>query len=370
MSYSFWENKHWLKDNDFVIVGSGIVGLTCALSLREKFPRSKILILEKGILPEGASTKNAGFACFGSISELINDLKHHSDEEVVQLVLDRYNGLLTLRNLLGDKALDYQHNSGHEIFIEEESFEKCHQNLTFINKLLNPIFKDDVFNICDNKYSFKNCVPKYIVNQFEGQLDPGMMILKLLNLTNQRDIKILNKTFVKEFSENSSNINIHTNNGEFKTSKLIIATNGFSKNIINTDVTPARGQVLITKPINNLNIKGVFHLDRGYYYFRNVENRILIGGGRNLDFKTESTIDFGETELIQTSLKKILNTIVLPDKKYQIDYSWSGIMGVGNKKKPIIKKLSDRVYCGVRLGGMGVAIGATVGQDLAALVES
>ena len=42
---------------------------------------SKILVLEKGILPQGASTKNAGFACFGSLSEIIDDLKTHSEEE-------------------------------------------------------------------------------------------------------------------------------------------------------------------------------------------------------------------------------------------------------------------------------------------------
>ena len=43
-------------------------------------------------------------------------------------------------------------------------------------------------------------------------------------------------------------------------------------------------------------------------------------------------------------------------------------MGVGEKKKPIVKQLSNHVYCGVRLGGMGVAIGASVGRDLASLV--
>ena len=56
---------------------------------------------------------------------------------------------------------------------------------------------------------------------------------------------------------------------------------------------PARAQVLITKPIKNLQIKGTFHLDKGYYYFRNIDNRILFGGGRNLDFKTEETSEFG-----------------------------------------------------------------------------
>ena len=45
--------------------------------LKQRFPKKNIIILEKGIFPQGASTKNAGFACFGSISEILNDLDSH-----------------------------------------------------------------------------------------------------------------------------------------------------------------------------------------------------------------------------------------------------------------------------------------------------
>ena len=41
---------------------------------------------------------------------------------------------------------------------------------------------------------------------------------------------------------------------------------------------------------------------------------------------------------------------------------------IKKRKKPILKKVSKNVYCGVRLGGMGVAIGSLVGKDLANLV--
>jgi hypothetical protein len=59
------------------------------------------------MLPHGASTKNAGFACFGSISEIIDDLKSHS-EEVYQLVTKRLEGLRLLRKRLGDEAIDFK----------------------------------------------------------------------------------------------------------------------------------------------------------------------------------------------------------------------------------------------------------------------
>ena len=40
-------------------------------------------------------------------------------------------------------------------------------------------------------------------------------------------------------------------------------------------------------------------------------------------------------------------------------------MGVGAKKTTIVKSISENVFCGIRLGGMGVAIGSIVGTDLA-----
>ena len=134
------------------------------------------------------------------------------------------------------------------------------------------------------------------------------------------------------------------------------------------NIVPARAQVLVTKPIDNLKVKGTFHLEQGYYYFRNIDQRILIGGGRNLDFKSESTIEFGQTSIVQSKLEDLLKNTIIPNMNFEIDYSWSGIMGIGNKKKPILKQLSTNVSCGVRLGGMGVAIGASVGRDLADLI--
>lgn len=58
---SFWE-KRSLVDYNYLVIGGGIVGLSTAISIKEKVPKSSVLVVERGILPSGASTKNAGFA--------------------------------------------------------------------------------------------------------------------------------------------------------------------------------------------------------------------------------------------------------------------------------------------------------------------
>ena len=100
MELSYWERDTWLGKVDYCIVGSGITGLTCALELRERHPGARIRVLEKGVFPQGASTKNAGFACFGSLTEILSDLQTHTGEEVVQLVADRWSGIRRLRTRL------------------------------------------------------------------------------------------------------------------------------------------------------------------------------------------------------------------------------------------------------------------------------
>lgn len=105
---SFWEKEQFFAPQDIVIVGAGLVGLNAALKLRQLHPKAKILVLEKGLLPAGTSSRNAGFACFGSPSELYEDLKSHSWAELEELLYQRYLGLRLLRETLGDQAIAYQ----------------------------------------------------------------------------------------------------------------------------------------------------------------------------------------------------------------------------------------------------------------------
>ncbi|MFT6637930.1 MAG: glycine/D-amino acid oxidase-like deaminating enzyme [Flavobacterium sp.] len=370
MQLSYWELKNWFANVDFTIVGSGIVGLHCALALRDRFPNSKILILEKGILPQGASTKNAGFACFGSISEIIDDLKNHSEEEVIQLVQKRIQGLKLLRNRLGDEVIDFKPYGGYELFLknDENFYNECVQKLPFINDVLRPLFNSGVFAKEGDRFNFQNIFENLIFNPFEGQIDTGNMMQALLKEAISNDILILNQQNVTSFQDLNDKVTVVTNETSFVTNKLLFATNGFASELTNNQVQPARAQVLITKPIENLDIKGTFHLDKGYYYFRNIGNRILFGGGRNLDFEGETTTDLSQSKIIQDKLEELLKTVILPNQNFEIEHRWSGIMGVGNHKSPIVEQLSNNLYCGVRLGGMGVAIGSLIGKELADLV--
>ena len=371
MHLSYWEQKTWFDKVDFTIVGSGIVGLHCALTLRERYPNSKILVLEKGILPQGASTKNAGFACFGSISEIIDDLKNHTEEEVMQLIQKRWIGLQLLRKNLGDQAIDFNSFGGYELFLkdDESSYSDCLQKTPFINELLNPLFRNDIFTKEIDPFNFKGIQEHLIFNPFEAQIDSGKMMQSLLQKAQSKGILILNQVEVQSYHENTSTVDVSLNDYTFKTKKLLFATNGFAQKLTNNQVKPARAQVLITEPIPNLDIKGTFHLDKGYYYFRNIDDRILLGGGRNLDFEGETTTELHQTEIIQKRLEELLKEVILPKTNFKIAHRWSGIMGIGSNKNPIVKQLSENVYCGVRLGGMGVAIGSLIGKELAQLVK-
>jgi glycine/D-amino acid oxidase-like deaminating enzyme len=133
-------------------------------------------------------------------------------------------------------------------------------------------------------------------------------------------------------------------------------------------VDPARGQVLRTAPIPGLRLRGTFHYDEGFYYFRDHDGGVLLGGGRHLDVVGETTTDDATTAPIQQALEQLLRTVILPGQPYQVVQRWSGIMGMGPSKSPIVEKRSPRVAVAVRLGGMGVAIGIRVARRVAELV--
>lgn len=382
-SISIWEKNTFFKPVDVAIIGSGIVGLTTAIFLKQKWPNLQVSIFERGPLPSGASTKNAGFACFGSMTELVDDEKERGQSAVFDLVKMRWNGLLTLRKLLGDQSIHFQQNGNYELFRPEDknAYEECLNKMEAYNDILHDIIgKKSVFQTCDHlipRFGFGQ-TQHMIVNNAEGQINTGQMMKGLLDLARNLEINIWNGLPVKRIDEKGEAANLLiSDNLSIKAKKIVVATNGFSSKFFeNLDLKPARNQVIVTEPIENLPFNSCFHLDRGYYYFRSIETekknwkRILFGGGRNLAIVEETTSEFGETDIIQRDLEKKLKEIIFPQKSVKIDLKWSGILGVGQSKEPIMKKVSPSVYTAIRLGGMGVAIGSLLGQKTADMVIS
>ncbi|KQS41074.1 FAD-binding oxidoreductase [Pedobacter sp. Leaf194] len=368
---SYWETTSFFNF-DTVIIGSGIVGLSAAIHLKKTAPGLKVAILERGFLPAGASTKNAGFACFGSISELMEQERTSGSEKLAALVEKRWKGLLKLRTILGDKAVDYQQLGGYELFKSNDVplYETCVAKIEHYNQLLKFVTGSYSFCIDDNKIlksGFKG-ITGLIANRHEAQIDTGKMMLALIQYAQHLGCMVFNNCDVEEILEGKKLI-IKSKNGSFSAKSVIITTNAFvNKLIAGLDVKPGRGQVLITKPIKNLKIEGSFHYDKGYYYFRNINNRVLLGGGRNLDFKGEETAAFGLTATVQDALERLLSEVILPETDFEIDQRWSGIMAFGKELEPIVKEARPKVYCAVRCNGMGVAMGSQTGEDVAELV--
>lgn len=368
MNLSFWEQSTFFAEIDVAIIGSGLVGLNAAITLKKWRPNWKIIVLEKGILPSGASTRNAGFACVGSPSELLDDLTHQTENEVFSTVEKRWKGLEKLLDRIGEKGLDFQKNGGYELFLEQDSelYNTCVNQLDYLNNNLASIVGvSNNFKIVNRKAFGFSKLDKQIFIQQEGQINTGKMMQSLVDLATEKGIKIYNGITVAEFQDLKSHVEITTKNGwQLKAQRLFIATNGFTKRLLpNLEIQPARNQVLMTKPIKNLKFKGTFHLNKGYYYFRNFENRVLFGGGRHLDKEGETTEKFGTTDLIQNSLKIILKENILPNQSFEIEQWWSGILGVGNQKTPIVQQYSENVTVAVRLSGIGVAISSLVADE-------
>lgn len=357
---SWWESEYLLKDVDYTILGAGIVGLSTAIELKQLSPKSKILIVDKKTYPIGASTKNAGFACFGSVSEILDDIDSFGVDVCHKLIAMRWQGLSLLKERISVSEMDYQDRPGIEIFDEKDEA-YYHDRVPHINTHIEHVLNEkECFSLRNGKYGIET------LNRLEGCLNPQKMMVHLEMKARTLGVVLLQGINVNKIEEN--NCELMTDVGVIPFKNLIVCTNGFSKRLLNSiDVEPARNQVIVTKPVAGFSLSGCYHMHKGYVYFREVDSRLILGGGRHLAKVKETTDVLENTEQIIHYLKDLAATKILKGKKFEIDKVWSGILGVGADKMPIVKKIDDNVMVAIRMGGMGVAIGSYIGRVAASI---
>lgn len=361
---SYWESVLYDQRYDLIIIGAGISGQSTALFFKQANPDAHVLILERGVFPIGASTRNAGFACFGTIGEHLADLEIEQERVVKKRIARRYNGLLLLREVLGDKAIDYNHSGGWEIFTDDDEFATVREHVDRFNEWMEELTGEkEVYKA--GRYRGLNG----IFNREEGMLHPGKLVKELHRRNLALGVEYRWGMEVQHLEVDSGLIRCKDNQ-KFSGEKVVVATNAFTPTLLpEKKIKPGRGYVFVTNEIHDLGWKGTFHYNKGYVYFRNLgENRILLGGARNIDYEAEETVQFGVNQNIKTYLISFANDILKLPEGWQIDQEWSGIMGFTPNKSPELERVGEKTVVLAGLSGMGVALGMQLGKESSALI--
>tara|TARA_B100001093_G_scaffold77370_1_gene68390 strand:+ start:2576 stop:3712 length:1137 start_codon:yes stop_codon:yes gene_type:complete len=370
MAFSYWESMEWLEGHDLIAIGGGIVGISAALRAKTIHPNWKVAVIERDSLGGGGSTKNAGFACFGSTTELLHDRKTLGDTEALSVLQKRISGLQLLRSTLGDEAIGYRACGSLELIRKDAGYEMPSQEIIAeINEwAAQATHTAQTFKITSSSELQGIDATKIngaIASPLEGALDTGKTMLALRNMAQSHGVRILLGLNVTDWEAGNSvhRVQIQRQKGLgledsiwINTPRVVIATNAFAQELMpSLDVIPQPNIVLVTAPIEKLKFNGTAHMDAGYLYARNIHNRMLIGGGRHWGLDSEE-------EIIQ-ALNATMCSIFPCAQSAEIEYQWTGILGVGMTRKPIVKRIRPGCVAAVRMGGMGVAIGMQLAKE-------
>lgn len=374
MQFSVWEKESFFEPQDFIIIGSGLVGLWTALELKTRRPGLRISILERGVLPYGASTRNAGFACFGSPTELLHDLELLGEDRMWSIVEMRYKGIEKMNRMLKDHDIGFERCGGYEVYEPEfQNWHELEENVHLLNKGMERITGiPDCFTWADDKlkdFGFTG-FGSMIGNRLEGYVHSGKLVKALMQLVQSIGVQIFNSTEVKRWEKHNGFMHIQTSQDlVFTTAQVLVAANAFTPTLLQgVQIKPARGQVILTAPVEDLPFKGTFHFEEGFYYFRNLGNRILLGGARNTALDAEATTDMQTSEAIQQRLEQFIAEHLLPGRAFEVEQRWSGIMGFTDDKQPVVKRLDDHVTVAVSCNGMGLALAPIIAEKVFHLV--
>ncbi|MEN9685598.1 MAG: hypothetical protein RLZZ28_1384 [Bacteroidota bacterium] len=373
-SFSIWEKETYYARQDIIIAGAGLMGLWAALELKERSPHLKITIIERKSTPGGASMRNAGFACFGSPTELLSNAKLLGTDAMLQLVETRYKGIEKINASFTAAAIGYDACGGYEcINSNTNNGSNWNDELNELNKALAEITgHKQVFTFANEKLVDFGLIgfEGLIQNEMEAALHSGKLVSCLTRKAQDAGITILYGLAICNWEKQGQNICINTlQDISFSAKQLLFCTNAFTSQLLpQLTVTPARGQIILTSPIEGLALKGSFHYELGFYYWRNLGNRILLGGARNLAFDEEETLDLAGSVFIRNALESFLHKHLDTKYPFSIEQHWSGIMGFTQDRKPLVTQISDGIFASIACNGMGVALTPMIAENTAKLM--
>jgi len=328
--------------------------------------RMSVLVVERDNLGYGASTRNAGFLSSGNVSEWLLELTEQGDEATLHNFAARRRGVqIVLNEFAGSIGLDRCGSADFDPITKEKS-----QLAARFNQFVTSQGGRVPYEIRSVQLGGRS--QDVWFNRDDYAIHPVQLLNEIHQRVREQGVKFAYRTEVITLNDGLAVVDSTGVKQEVRYGHGYLCTNAFAPELHPTStVEPGRGQILVTKPCRVPSTSVLGFMQEGHDYFRFVDGRILVGGGRHRFGNSEATTELATTSPVQQYLESLAQKIAGPIE-IEVERSWAGVMGLPNGSHSSARSLETPIALDghteiiAGLGGWGV----TLAPYLAELIAS
>jgi gamma-glutamylputrescine oxidase len=328
---------------DVAVVGGGITGCACALSLAEAGKRVRLFDARE--IAGGASGRNGGFALRGGAAAYPVLVESIGADATASIWRWTEMELAALGALAGDA---FRHTGSLRLAADDEERDELREEYdALVGAGFAAEWREDLPFPLAGRY------PAALFHPTDGVLQPARLVRRIARRAAEAGVEIHEHTNISSLEEARAEI-------------VVVATDGYPSGLLGELeglVVPTRGQIIATEPIPELLFELPHYGRHGFdYWHQRPDGRIVAGGFRDVSLDTEFTAEEVTTPVVQDALERFVEEHV--GRPVRVDYRWAGIFGMVFDFLPVVGRVAGdaRVWMAGGYSGHGNVLGFASGR--------
>ena len=356
---------------DVAIIGSGYTGLTAGRVLAKS--GKSIAVLDRYNIGWGASSRNGGMATPGLKQDIFKIYKKYGIDYAREFWKASVDAIDVLEKIILEEKIecDWSRDGHIALACKQSHYDKLPEYTSWIKKELGHekklVPKEEIQSEIGTNFYFGG-----LSDEISGGLQPAKYVNGLARCVANMGVRLCENSNVSAIKKIGKYYEVFTNRGVIKSKDVIIATNGYTDNLIpdlKPKIFPVGSYIIVSEPLpinlqKKISPKGRMFYDSKWFinYFRLTPDGRMLWGGRN-DLSTN--LDLNESAVhLSIQVRKVFPEL----ETIKFTHTWTGKLGVTFDLMPHIGEVNG-IHYAFGYGGHGLSIATYLGTELGLLLS-